>query len=114
MQRFIKPCVVGLLVLMAVLAWNPRASALPNGLELGFKGGVNIGSCSGFDSFLDPEEWGSNLPSMDEGSRIAMTVGCFAIYWLGDHVAIQPELFYQFVAYRHYRIDNKIPVPITY
>jgi hypothetical protein len=94
MQRFIKPCVVGLVVLMAVLAWDQKASALPNGLEVGFKGGVNIGSCSGFDSFLDPEEWGSDMPSMDEGSRIAMMAGCFAVYWLGDHVAIQPELLY--------------------
>jgi hypothetical protein len=55
------------LAVLALAVLTPTPSASERTLEFGAKGGLAIGAVAGFDTFFDPEDWGQNLPTLDEG-----------------------------------------------
>jgi hypothetical protein len=80
--------------LFLVLSSGIGVSAMPVGMELGIKAGVNSASCSDFETLFDPEEWGDYLPRAQKGSKTGGVFGVFLSYPLTGMISLQPEVLY--------------------
>ncbi|MCK4413402.1 MAG: PorT family protein [Candidatus Eisenbacteria sp.] len=94
MTTFQKCLAIGGLMGLTLLPASTLASTEVGGLQFGGKGGITIGSCAGFDSFFDAEEWGEHTPDVTKGSRTGVAFGGFATYWLSPKLGLQAELLW--------------------
>jgi len=87
------------IALLQVLLFVPvgilaKSQRIDKNFQIGIKGGIGISSCSGFEHFFDPDEWGGWNPTAKKGSRTGAVAGGFIALRITDNLLVQPEFLY--------------------